>query len=253
MNTNATDTAAATVLQELTEMDQGTLFSALVQKMGQSRGPKGAKVIYGDDRVQVLIWTGFSNQALIERSQKMLNREIQRGGYIERLARATLEEHEDTKISDVCEAMQETRDWFRRVLAWPDLFEPNFSRDQISVWEPLTVEGVRVRGARVYTGQGNKEDPRAPVPGSIYVSGVKLGEMVITPAANGPWRPDSKPKTVAKALLKKSLPVGLYCQYRLDPERVMNLAVGKKAAKAAKAEGVSIDPDALRSLFKIAP
>jgi len=47
--------------------------------------------------------------------------------------------------------------------------------------------------------------------------------------------------------------VGLYCQYRLDPDRVANMLVGRKAAKAAKTEGVWIDPDALRQLFKIAP
>ena len=252
MQTNASDTAAASVLSELTDLDQGTLLSVVVQKVGQERGPIGSRVVYGDDLVHVLIWTGFAYRALIERSQKMLNREIQRGGYIERLARATLEEHEGAKIEDVCAAMQETRDWFRRVLAGSGK-DPSFLPGLDSVWEPLMIEGVAVRGARVYTGLCNKKDPRAPVPGTIYITGVKLGEKVVTPAANGPWRADSKPKTIAKEVLKEDLPVGLYCQYRLDPDRVCGLTVGKKAAKAAKTEGIFIDPDALRSLFKIAP
>ena len=112
---------------------------------------------------------------------------------------------------------------------------------------------MRVQGSRVYTGKGRSEDPRAPVPGTIYVQGVKLGQRVVTPAANGPWRANSKPKTLAKDIIKEGLPVGLYCQYRLEPERVQAMAVGGKATKLAKKHGIGIDPDALRSLFKIAP
>jgi hypothetical protein len=58
---------------------------------------------------------------------------------------------------------------------------------------------------------------------------------------------------VAKQIIKESLPVGLYCQYRLDPERVSEVHVAGDATKAAKAAKIPIDPDALRSLFKIAP
>jgi hypothetical protein len=251
MQTNATDTQMASTLSSLSKLDQGTLFSACVHKMGDARGPSGARVIYGDDQVHVLIWTGFSYQALIARSHKMLTQQLNKGGYIERLARATLEEHEDTTIEDVCEAIQETRDWFRKKLS--DGVPEPWNDDMVGVWMPLEIDGVKVRGSRVYAGQARPEDPRAPVPGSIYVQGVKLGEKVITPAANGPWRPNSKPKTLAKQLLKESLPVGLYCQYRLDPERVRDITVDGAAAKAAKKEKIGIDPDALRALFKIAP
>lgn len=251
MQTNATNSTAATILADLNAIDQGTLFSANIQKMGQIRGPKNDKVLYGDDRVQVILWAGFSYMALIERSFKMLNHQVQRGGYIESLAKSTLEVHEDCTIEDVCGALQETRSWFRRVLSRQE--HAGTSSAPMGIWEPLTVGGVQVQGARVYRGKANKNDPRAPVPGAVYISGVKLGEVIVTPAANGQWTPDSKPKTIAKQLLKESLPVGLYCQYRLDPDRVANMLVGRKAAKAAKTEGVWIDPDALRQLFKIAP
>lgn len=250
-HTNASDAEVAQALGYLTKIDQGTLFAARVHKMGQQRGPKSKRVVYGDDEVAVVIWTGFSYRALIERSSRMLEHQLQQGRYIERLAKATLEEHGSTSIADVCHALQETRDWFRRVLTDPSVHVPSEAREKSPYWEPLEVNGEKVRGARVYTGP-KSDDPRKPVPGSVYVTGVKLGEKVVTPAANGPWRPDSKPKTVAKQVIKDDLPVGLFCQYRLDPERAHDICVGKQAAGYAKASGIYIDPDALRSLFKIA-
>jgi hypothetical protein len=252
--TNAVDTKIATALTALNDIDQGTLFCAEVHKMGDSRGPAGGRVIYGDDKVQVLIWTGFSYRALIARSMKMLDKQLAKGGYIERLARETMKEHEGTTIEDVCEALQETRAGFRKVLSegggcHPPTGAPPFS----TVWEALIIDGVQVTGSRVYVGPHRPENDRAPVPGTIYVQGVKLGEVVTTPAANGVWRPDSKPKTLAKKIIKSALPVGLYCQYRLQPERVSNVTVAGAAAKAAKKAKIGIDPDVLRSLFKVAP
>ncbi len=251
MQTNAIDARTAAVLAGLNELDQGTLLTARVHKMGDARGPAGQKVIYGDDMVHVLVWTGFSYRALIARSHKMLNRQIARGGYIERLARAALEEHGDTTIEDVCHAMQEVREWFRRVLASDGGGETPLPNG--GVWEPLEINGVKVRGSRIYTGEAQPENDRAPVPGTIYVQGVKLGEIVLSPSANGRWRPNSKPKTLVKQLIKESLPVGLYCQYRLQPERVWDVQIGAGATKAAKQAKIGIDPDALRSLFKVAP
>ncbi len=255
MQTNTTDVKTAEALATLADMDQGTLFTAVVHKMGEARGANGSKVIYGDDKVHVLIWTGFSYRAIIARSHKMLNQQLAKGGYIERLAQATLAEHGDTTIEDVCHALQEIRDNFRKVLADGSGAHPPHGVPPVgSVWESLEIGGVKVRGSRIYTGPDRSaDDARAPVPGTIYVQGVKLGERVVTPAANGPWRPNSKPKTLAKRLIKESLPVGLYCQYRLQSERATDIKVGGAAAKAAKAAGIGIDPDALRALFKIAP
>jgi len=251
IQTNAADTKTASVLAALNEMDQGTLFCARVHKVGVVRGMADSKIIYDDDIVDVLIWTGFPYRALVARSKKMLDQLLAKGGYIEKVARATIEEHEDTTIEDVCYALQETREWFRKVLAGSEQ-GPCVPPTGV-VWEPLSIDGVKVRGSRVYIGRSRPEDPRAPVPGTIYVQGVKLGERVVTPAANGPWRANSKPKTLAKSVIKDGLPVGLYCQYRMDPERVQAMAVGGEATRLAKKHKVGIDPDALRSLFKIAP
>ena len=255
IQTNAHDTKTATVLKTLTEMDQGTLLTARVHKMGQERGrdATGKKVVYGDDVVHVLIWTGFSYQALIARSMKILSQQLAKGGYIERLAKATLAQHPEATIEDVCYALQETRDGFRKVLA--DGTDPDRAAQAslTGLWEPLMVNGVKVRGSRVYAGYARPDDLRAPVPGTIYIQGVKLGENLVTPAVNGQWQTDSKPKTVAKQIIRKQLPVGLYCQYRLSPERVTEMSVADEAVKVAKSERIGIDPEAVLSLFKIAP
>jgi hypothetical protein len=122
-----------------------------------------------------------------------------------------------------------------------------------SVWRPLRIDDTPVRGARVYNGIERPGDERAPKPGTIYVQGVKLGEVVLKPAPNGEWQVRSKPKTIAKRKLKEKLPVGLYVQYKLDPQRCWDIRVAAQASAAAKEYGIPIDPEALRSLFKVAP
>lgn len=250
VQSNTTDLRTASLLAEIASQDQGTLFTAVVHKMGEERGNNGSRLVYGDDRVHVLIWTGFSYHALIARSHKMLEHQLGKGRYIERLARAALNEHEGTTIQDVCHALQEVRDQFRKVLSRSDL-GPMMPSE--SVWEPLVVDGQLIQGSRIYRGKRVSEDPRAPVPGTIYVQGVKLGEKILSLAPNGPWKADSKPKTLVKRIIKESLPVGLYCQYRLDPTRVTAICVGAEASRAAKEAAIGIDPDAIRTLFKIAP
>ena len=239
------------ILQSLSGLvdlpEQGTVFTALVHKMGEARGSGATKVVYGDDIKQVLIWTGFSHQALIARSMKMLDFQLGKGGYIEKIARATLDEHGGTTIADVCHALQEIRESFRLSSMVPQAL----SNPHPSIWRPLEIEGVPVRGCSVYVGPSRPEDPRLPIPGTIYVRGLKLGEKMVTPAPNGQWKADSKPKTIAKQIIQESLPVGLYCQYRLEPSRVSGVAVAAEAVRIAKELGIPIDPGALTSMFKV--
>lgn len=250
MQTNTTDIHTAELLSEITKEGQGNLLTAVIRKLGDVRGAHGHQLVYGDDQVHVLIWTGFHYRALVARSNKMLDQQLGKGRYIERLAAKALNEHEGTTIQDVCHALQEVRNNFRKVLA-ERTGQPEVP--QGSVWQPLIVNGHLVHGSRIYVGKGNSEDPRAPVPGTIYVQGVKLGQRVLEPAPNGQWKADSRAKTLVKRLIKEDLPAGLFCQYRLDPTRVQDLCVGAEAAKAARDAGIGIDPDAIRRLFKIAP
>jgi len=243
------DTDTKHALSSLVDLpEQGTIFTACIHKMGEERG----HVVYGDDTKQVLIWTGFSHKALISRSMRTLGYQLNKGGYIERIARASLDEHEDVTIENVCHALQEVREWFRRILGGE---MPGMSKEPtpgVECWEPLVINGSKVRGCTVYTGKARPEDPRAPIPGTIYIKGLKLGERMVAPAPNGQWKADSKPKTVAKRMILEGLPVGLYCQYRLEPARVSGIAVADEAVKVARELKIPIDPGALTAMFKVA-
>lgn len=235
--------------------EQGTLFTACIHEMGGEYGPAGKKLVYGDNIKQVLIWTGFSYRALISRSMKALTHQLGKGGYIESLAQATLEVHEDTTIEDVCHALQETRTGYRSVLAKSteeDTDEGPGPGPGPGIWEPLEIGGIKVRGCFIYAGKARPEDPRAPIPGTVYVRGLKLGEKMVTPAPNGQWKADSKPKTLAKQIIKEGLPVGLYRSYRLEPSRVSGIAVAKAAVEVAREQKILIDPEILTKLFKVA-
>lgn len=251
-NAKQPDKDTLTALTNLVDLpEQGTVLTVTVHKMGSEHGVNGSKRVYGDDIKRVLIWTGFSHQALIARSNKILSFQLNKGRYIEKLALATLEEHEDTTITDVCHALQDVQGWFRRKLAG-DKFTDDFSPPPPGgIWSPLIINDVTVRGCSIYSGRARPEDPRAPIPGTIYVRGLKLGEKMVTPAPNGQWKADSKPKTLAKRVILESLPVGLYCQYRLEPSRVSGLAVAAEAVKLAKEQEIPIDPGALTSMFKV--
>lgn len=113
------------------------------------------------------------------------------------------------------------------------------------VFEPLVVNGKKVRGARVYICTGNKtckcrncnpDNKRAPLPGTIYLTGILDSREIITPAANGraPF-PKSNPVTVARRFFEKRLPSRKFVQYRLEPGTDFILAIGGDVVTKAKA------------------
>jgi hypothetical protein len=250
MNTNSTHGMAASTLSEIGSLDQGTLVFLTVQKKGQQRGKKGSKKVYGDDEVSVLVWSGFSYEALVNRSIKKL--EAMEGVYTTVLEAAEKKDPFVT-LEHVCDAVAETRTSLHRTVSEPSGRVEDDADEKAPVFESLEVDGVKVRGSKVYVGEGNPDDPRAPKPGTIYVDGVKLGEVVVTPAVNGRWETNKKPKTVAKDVLRRMLPSGLYVRYALEPARVKAIKVGSEASAAAIEAGIAINPESIRSLFKIAP
>lgn len=227
-----TDPQIATLLAEVGSDNGGSLVFLQVQKKGETRRGN----IYGDDLVEVLIWTGFDYKALIERSQKKLDLML-KGPLITDLTKAS--PHLDSNVAASCAAIQDTQAWFYKVLS-----AKNPSADgevSESAWEPLMVNGQKVRGCRVHRATGE-----------VHIQGVKLGEKVVKAAPNGEWTPKSSAKTVAKNLLRDMLPIGLYVQYSLSPERLTNFKVGSEASRTAKNLGVPVEPEAIRALFKVA-
>ena len=251
--TNALSSKVASVLSEIGDLDQGTLVLLTVYKKGTQRGKKGAKKVYDDDLVNVLVWSGFSYEALVGRTLKKLRKIQESPVFIKELTQDVIDKHgcNDITFADVTKAIQETENWLLGVLADPKDGAPKDEGED--VFEPLVVDGVRIAGSKVYRGEGDTENPRAPKPGTVYIDGVKLGERVITPAPNGHWKTNSKPKTLAKNLLRRRLPIGLYVRYACEPDRLLSIKVGEDAGEAAKADGIQVDPENIRSLFKIAP
>lgn len=258
---NATDVGLASSLTCLgdMEMGQGTLVSLQVKKKGVARGPAESRIIYGNDFVHVLLWSGFHYLSLVERSHKKLHEEWSKGHLFRDLIKAVQDAGFATvTVDDVAKAVQELDESLRASMdtAVKDPLVEGAPVDDeegsVPVWEPLMVNGVVIQGAKVYVGPGNLDDPRAPVKGSIYIDGVKLGEKVLSPAPNGHWNAKQKPKTVAKDILRSQLPIGLYARYCLTGEQFRSIEVGQKAGEAAKTAGILIEPEAIRSLFKIA-
>lgn len=269
MVTNATNTVLASTLAGIgtDTLGNGTLVLLTVRKKGVTRGAGDKKLVYGDDTVQVLLWAGFTYKALVERSYKKLHEMWQGGTLFRDLQKAAIDAGcHDVTLADVAEGAQEVEAGLLRIINAHDKegldpatddafgdggFAPSSfgggASDVVPTWEQLVVNGVPVVGAKVYIGAN-----KALTAGTVYMDGVKLGERVLVPAANGAWAPKQRTKTVVKDLLRDKLPVGLYARYALTPENLQDVKVGGTAATAAKAGGIVIDPTAIRSLFKLA-
>ena len=63
-STNAAESLHAAALEEIGNLDQGTLLFLQTRKKGVERG-RGNKLIYGNDLVQVLVWTGFPQSSFL--------------------------------------------------------------------------------------------------------------------------------------------------------------------------------------------
>jgi hypothetical protein len=238
------------------DLNQGTVVSIEVRKKGVVRGAACAKVVYDDDLVHVILWTGFSYKALVARSRAKLDALQAQDQFIQRLHREVLKVSPAATIEDVCAGYQEIENNMSKVLARADddpLGLRPIPGQPTSVWTPLKLGGETIPRAQVYVGPGDPKNPHAPITGSVYLHGVKLGEKVLAPAPNGHWTVEHKPKTVTKNILRSWLPEGFYRSYVLEPERVLALRVAKAASEAAKLQGVPIDLEAVRSAFKIAP
>jgi len=245
MPTNATDPILA---QALASIDRMLPVCLTIKKKGTARGPVARRRIFGDDKVQVLLLAGFSYKDLVARSEKKLQKMGESGTmYHDLIEEARQQGNFDVTLKDACEAVQEVRDWLIRAQGEGD---PNSPPPEGLAFEPLVRDGHVVPGCKVYVGAPHPEDDRAPVPGTVYLHGLKLTEKVLEPAPNGDWIAQSKGKTVAKNLLRKKLPVGRYVSYVLLPHEAI-FDVGEAAVKAADAAGLEIPAGVADNLLRM--
>ena len=252
-------------LSELLRRSDGTLASLILRKKGVGIGPMGAQIVYNDDLVHVLLWTGFHYPELAEHSLKCLDTLWNTGTLARDLMAEAAAEGVQVDAGITVSGIHDIWNALRRASGGQDAasvandFTTLVEQESAMLsempsrnMEPYSTDGRVVTGVKVYTGPGTPADPRSTKPGTLYISGVKLGEVVLNEAPNGQWTPDRKPKTVVKQLLRAKLPIGRFVRYALDPDNLVSFKVGKDASASAKRGGVVIDPEAVRSLFKIA-
>jgi hypothetical protein len=242
--TNATDAELAQVLMNV---DGGTLVSLVNRKKGVERGPKGAKDVYGNDLVHVLLWSGHEYGDLVQHSDERLKEMEQTGTLHQDLMAEAKVKGIDASVEVACAAVSEVRDRFARYLGG----NGNGEGDERQHFRPLEVNGEVVRGCFVYCGP-QRTDPRAPKPGAVYLRGIKVGEKVLQPAPNGHWKAQSKPKTILKRLLEKKLPSGRFVQYILNPGDEFEMEMGKAASKAADDNGIKLRAEAVHDVIRLA-
>lgn len=250
METNANNKLLATLLKKA----HAGFTGLIATKKGKVRGGK----VYGDDKVHVVILSGFKYPGLVERSLEAVCG-IQTQDVIDAAARRG----HQLDAADVGAARTELLASFERSLAGDNKATTDH------VYNPLTVDDdgqtVNVRGSRVYkcvAGEMDDEgkprtchcrnctgDPRAPLPGTVYLQGLRIWQRVLEPAANGPApQPNSKPKTIAKNTLRSMLPVSRYVSYVLEPGTDFLLRAGGTAEVKAQDNGFTVTDDIVNIL-----
>jgi len=244
MDTNATNAALALTLANARN---GTFTGLITQKIGEERGAKGSKVRYGDDLVHVVLYTGFRYENLVVRSRELLQA-MNPADLVTEFATKGIAAGDGSaiRLADVCKAVADLDESFKASLDGTAVSTVEH------VYEPLVVDGQVVRGAKVYKCVAAEGipchcrnctgDQKAPVPGQINLSGLKIGEKVIEAAVNGPVPyAKSRADVVAKNIIRSRLPVGKYVSYRLEPGADFILRAGGTAAIAADKDGVTFD------------
>lgn len=241
--TNAKDLGLAQLLA--TGLEGETLVSLTTRKKGVTRGG----LVYDDDLVHVLLWTGFNYGDLVDMSIKYFAKLDQD----KQTVHALLDHchacgREDVTLEDVILAGQELQDslWKSHNSSKKE-HEPSLRDER---YKPLEVNGSHVKGCKVFVGEAS-EDYRDPVPGSIYITGLKLAEQVLDPAPNGHWEAKQAPIAFAKEELRKRLPVGRFVSYVFQGRESGIILTGPEAVLRAQQKELHVDPGAILALFSL--
>jgi len=237
----------------------GTFSGYIGRKQGNVKGRGKAKKLYGDDLVHVVMVTGIKYPKLKERDAAILASLTPAGLFAEATKKNLLDGNGNPVTEmDFGMALAEMR-----ASAEKSANGTNTATHD-HVYEPLVVDGKVVRGCNVYkcvASDPNHDchcrdctgDAKAPLAGTIYLAGIKVGETVLEAAKNGPVPPaKSAAKTVAKGWIRGKLPSRRYIRYRLDPQSDFILRVGGAAAVAADKDGVELKDKAVADMLQAA-
>lgn len=242
-----TDVGTQILDQHLADARCGTFTTLILKKKGVTRGRGNHRKVYADDRVMMLILTGFRYGTMVRKSLDLLPTITD----AQVAARAVeLGYTEENGYLMTPGLITSARDEYR------DSLEASLDGTNTSttdhVFNPLVVGNQEVRGTRVYECVAGDPDhichcracengdPRAPLSGTRYLQGRKIYEVVLEKAANGPPPlPNSAPKTVAKKALRSHLPINYYVSFVLEPGTDFLLRLGGDAVSLASANGLS--------------
>ena len=245
-----TNANSALIASLLASAKHGTFTGLIIKKVGVTRGRGAAKMVFGDDEVHVTMISGFDYPSLVRRSLDILS-SVSDSDIVTGLAGKKDKDGNDVTEADVAAARAELVESFEATLAGTNEATTD------NVYDPLVVDGEAVKGGRVYKCAGGPDckcrncaaDEKAPLPGTIYLQGLKVHEAVLTPAPNGPApKAKSSAKTIAKDALRHRLPVRRYVSYRLEPGGSWILRAGGTATIEATSRGFLVTDDILNLL-----
>jgi len=206
----------------LTEGGEHVRIATLVyKKKGTLRGSGANRKRYGDHKVAVTILTGFDYKNVVAKSKDQILK-IKDQDIVAHAHDYDLPDRngELIKVNHVWEALTELHASFMRTIKGT-----NTSNTE-KVFRPLKIEGEFLKGCRVYIGESKPDNPDAPKPGTIYLQGLKISEVIIEEAPNGDIpEPRSSPKSLAKRIIRSKLRIGRYVSYELSPEREFKLSL----------------------------
>lgn len=247
MGTNGTPARLATTLEDALTSNHwiNRMVSIATQKVGVTRGPKGNKTRFGDDKVlSILLPTSYTNvqqramDKLIEalRNNPNLFADLAAKADAKGIKGWAKGQEVALTAADFKKAYDATVASLTKTLAGVN------QSTNAHVYEPLVVDGETIPCAKVYIGGGDPDDKRTPTVGSIYVSGLQLAQHVLEEAENGPV-PASKSRgdVVAKRLISSwlKLPNRRWRTYRLPANEAWRLKTGADVAIACDANRVA--------------
>lgn len=263
MTTNAKSVRVGVHMADMVEEAQGSpRFVGFATRLaGAVQGAGALKMRRGDHVMEYTLVTGFSYINMVERSAKTLKAAMSSPTFVAEMVEALaaagqVDEGTGAAITatDLIDACTGTASGRKGLLTGYEqtLAGTNESTSE-HVYEPLSVDGADIAGCKVYTGAGNATDPKAPVPGTVYLAGVIIASKCVEKSANGDkLASKSGAVAVAKSFLEKHLDLSAsrYRTFRLLPGEAVSLKCGATSFHAA--EGGTVKPGVVEILALVA-
>jgi hypothetical protein len=242
MSTNALSARTAVHLSDLATAAGGKprFVSFATRLAGEVQGAGANKMRRGDHVMSYTLLTGFSYEAMVQRSHDTLEAAMANPAFVTDTVAAlaasgATDEQSGAAVTatDVIDALTGTARGRKGLLtAYSETLAGTNESTSEHVYDALTVDGESVPGCKVYVGAGNAADPKAPIPGTVYLAGVVIASQVVTPSANGDKLPSKRGAVaVAKDHIERTLdlPARKYRTFRLLPGEAVSLKSGAVA------------------------